>query len=51
MPAKTEKQRRFMAMCAHSGESVVKAKCPDMSREKMREFSTMDSRKKKKRSY
>lgn len=30
MPAKTERQRRFMAMCAHN-PSAAKAKCPPMA--------------------
>jgi hypothetical protein len=38
MPAKTEKQRRYMAMCANS-PSKAKKKCP--SRKVAREFSTM----------
>ena len=36
MPAKSKKQQRFMAMCAHSG-SDVNGKCP--SKKVAREFS------------
>lgn len=36
MPAKTERQRRFMAMCAHN-PGKAKGKCP--SKEVAREFS------------
>lgn len=36
MPAKTEKQRKFMAMCAHN-PSKARGKCP--SKAVAREFS------------
>lgn len=44
MPAKTEKQRRFMAMCANN-PSAAKGKCP--SKEVAREFSHKPNRKKR----
>lgn len=38
MPAKTEKQQRFMAMCAHNPEKARKGKkCP--SKKVAKEFS------------
>jgi len=39
MPAKSDKQRRFMKMCEHSPEKA-KGKCPSMKVAK--EFSHMD---------
>jgi hypothetical protein len=36
MPAKTERQRRFMALCSHN-PSAAKGKCP--SKKVSREFS------------
>lgn len=44
MPAKTERQRRFMAMCAHS-PSKARGKCP--SKKVAREFSHKAKRKRK----
>src|SRR2546428_12600663 len=38
MPASTERQRRYFAMCAHSPGASKKG-CPKMSKAKMREFS------------
>jgi len=44
MPAKSEKQRRFMAMCAHTPGKAYK-KCPPKS--VAREFMTMGPKRKK----
>jgi hypothetical protein len=40
MPAVSERQRRFMAMCANKAPGAGRRGCPqDMSKEEMREFS------------
>ena len=39
MPAESEKQRKFMAMCHHSPEHA-RGKCPDMTAEQYEEFET-----------
>lgn len=46
MPAKTKRQQRFMAMCAHSPEKAY-GKCP--SKKVAREFSHMPKKKKDRR--
>ena len=38
MPAKSERQRRYMAMCATHGNRHARKDCPDMPKAKMREF-------------
>jgi hypothetical protein len=38
VPAKSRKQQKFFAMCAHN-PSHANGKCPDMPKAKMREFS------------
>jgi hypothetical protein len=38
MPAKSVKQRRFMAMCEHG--KIPDSQCPDMSKEQMHDFAT-----------
>lgn len=38
MPAKSEKQRRFFAMCATHGNRHAKKACPDMPVSKMRDY-------------
>ncbi len=37
MPAKSVKQRRFMAMCEHG--KATKSKCPNMSKSQMHDLS------------
>jgi len=38
MPAKSRAQQRFFAMCMHEPRHA-RGKCPDMSKDKMREFA------------
>lgn len=45
MPAKTERQRRFMAICAHQPD-IARGTCP--SKKVAREFSFKPKTKKKK---